>query len=518
MNKDIFNHKNFVRVKLLGNSLGKKIKQKPLLSILLLSLLIRIVYLLSKQSLWWDSHVYLSMGKHIFSSGNLGVWEAFRPLVHPIILGAFWKIGLDPLFVGKILDLIFSLTAIYLTYLVGKELFGRTVGLISSLIFSLSPLFIMFTGLIQTEPLAITLSLLGIYFFTKTIIKKDSQKENEKEGWKKDKNEEYKTSHKTKNNFKLFLAGLFLSLSFLTKFPQGIIFGVVFLVLLFKREKIFQKVKEMFFLVAGFSVPFLPYMIFNYFNYPNMFEPFTSGSSIVTTATWAYGLGISYYLTAFFLQNFIYFFYFGYIYYFFRDGHWKDQRKVIVFLIPLMFFAYFTFAVPRKEVRYLVPSLPFLGMMVSYIILKIYRHLKKYPRPYIKPFSFVIICACLVLIYVPSSLQFEARYEFKPEIIKAIGDHEIKGMVLASNPEFVSFLDQPTLILSSGMIFGPTIYEQQKGKYQLLIIDTCDLSCPPDDSICLEKKGQFINMIAKENKEIFKKNVENCTYSIHLPE
>ena len=90
--------------------------KKPLLLVIGVTVLVRIFYLSLQYPLWWDSQVYVAMGKYIFSHGQLGFWESFRPLVHPLLLGALWKMGLNPILVGKGLDVLFSTIAVYLVY------------------------------------------------------------------------------------------------------------------------------------------------------------------------------------------------------------------------------------------------------------------------------------------------------------------------------------------------------------------------------------------------------------------
>ena len=433
------------------------------------------------------------MGKYILSGGEVGVWEAFRPLIHPIIIGTFWKINLSPIFVGKSLDLIFSLIAIYLTYLVGLKIFNKKVAIISSLLLSLMPVFVMFTGLILTEPLAIVFGLLGIYFF----IRKD-------------------------NLTHLFFAGIFLSLSFLTKFPQGIFFGAVFIILLFKKEKFKRKTRNLITMVAGFIIPATPYFIFNYYTYPNMFEPFISGSWIVTTATWLYGSGITYYFTHFFLVNPIYLFFFGYIYIFFKEKHYKNQSAFVIFLITILTILYFIY-VPRKEVRYLVTIIPLLAILVSYTLVKVYYYLKKADKPAIRPRSFIIICTILVLIFIPSLLHFDLQPELRNREIKEIIErYNVAGSILSSNPIFISLVDND-IVLLSGMDYAKAIYERERDNFELLLINNCDLPCNPNDSVCINEREELFNEIKTENKEIFKKTfilrkkLHECTYIMYIP-
>src|SRR3989338_477668 len=68
--------------------------------------------------LWWDSSVYLGMGKYIYSLGETGLYEESRPLVWPLILGVFWKFGLDAAFFGRLAVLIFSIGTIISAYFI----------------------------------------------------------------------------------------------------------------------------------------------------------------------------------------------------------------------------------------------------------------------------------------------------------------------------------------------------------------------------------------------------------------
>jgi len=446
------------------------------------------------------------MGKYIFSGGNIGVWERFRPLIHPLILGLVWKFNLSPILIGKLLDLLFSLCSVYLVYLLGKEIFNRKIGLISSLLFSLTPLFIMFTGIILTEPLAIFLGLIGLY----SLIAKR----------------------------RFFLSGFFIGLSFLTKFPQGIFFGAIFLVLLFKKEKLGRKIRNISTISFGFIVPIIPYFVFNYLTYSNMFEPFISGSWIITTATWLYGSGITYYFAHFFLMNPIYLFFFGYVYLFFKEKLYRNPQhcpvsieskekqfkinaQLIIFLISILTIAYFIY-VPRKEPRYLVTIIPLLAIMVSYCLVKVYQHLKKVEKPFIRPKAFIIISIILLLVALPEELIFEPSPLFELETLRIIREKGITGPILSSGPQLLSLLDQPIILLNS-MEFAPRIYEQSQGKFELLSINDCDLICAPEDTVCLNQKDQFIKQVALENKQIlnrdfiFKKSKQKCRFTLYMP-
>ena len=87
---------------------------------------------------------------------------------------------------------------------------------------------------------------------------------------------------------------------------------------------------------------------------------------------------------------------------------------------------------------------------------------------------------------------------------------------MASDPSFVSFLDDHIITLD-GMEFAPAIYQKEQGKYQLLFINDCSHICAQHDQKCREEKQQLMVAIQAENKEIFKKEEQGCTYLMYLP-
>jgi 4-amino-4-deoxy-L-arabinose transferase-like glycosyltransferase len=454
---------------------------------MILSVVIRLTYLLLNWPLWWDSHVYVSMGKYIFSGGQSGIWEVYRPLVHPIILGGLWKLKLNPFLMGKLLDVVFSSLAIGLVYLIGKKVWNEKVGLIGAFILSFTAPFIGVVGLILADPLAMFLGLSGILVLI---------------GQRK------------------FFAGILLGLAFLTRFPMGIWFGASFLMILFRKEDLRKKVGGIIAVVSGFMVFVLPYLYFNYVRYEDAFIPFVAGSWIVTTATWLYGSGLAYYFRYFFVGNPIYLMFFPAIWVYFRnkEGDWK---KTLLFLIPILTLLYFLY-VPRKEIRYMLVALPLLALTTAYGIQFTHTWLKKKTKPVINPRAFVIICVILILLPTPTIITIERRPTFNAEIGLAVESNNISGMVFASDPSFVSFLDNKIVTLD-GMEFAPVRYERFKGQYELLFVNDCDLPCNPKNALCQKTKKELIAKMITENEMIlaktyiFSQPTRECTYRMFLP-
>ncbi|MEK6901090.1 MAG: glycosyltransferase family 39 protein, partial [Nanoarchaeota archaeon] len=459
-------------------------------------------YLSFENPLWWDSHVYISMGKYMFSHREMGFWESFRPFLHPVILGFFWRIGFDPAIIGTVLDIVFSLTAIGLVYIITRKIFNRSIAALAALIFSLTPFFIIFTGILLADPLALTLGLLGILFLLPQ-------------------------AHQAPLPLRYFFSGLCLALSFLTRFPQGIWFVMGGLYVFLHHQHWKAKVQHLTAYSGGFLLPVIPYLIFNYITYNNALEPFTAGSWIVTTATWMYGSGTSFYLTHFFLTNPLFLFFFIYIFFVIKEKLWKSNAHILTLVIIVCTLIYFL-TVPRKEVRYLATALPFLAISVGYTLVTIYHKLTQSKKPLVTPRFFIVLCLLLLLLPMPSQIYLERPPQFTNDIKNAVNaltalNSAVNSttLILASNPEYISFLDQKTETLD-GLDYAPTIYKQNAGKYPLLIINDCDFPCAPDDALCQEKKQQFLDLVAEENKEIFKKEYvfrkQTCIFKILTPQ
>jgi len=137
------------------------------LFVMLLFIIVKIYSLNVDHDVWWDSSVYLGMGKYIYASGDVGLWEESRPLVWPLILGLIWKLGLDYILFGKLFVILFSVGILILTYLIGLRLFNEKIALLSVVFLMLSETFFLFNNIMHTEIPATFFVLLGYYYFIK---------------------------------------------------------------------------------------------------------------------------------------------------------------------------------------------------------------------------------------------------------------------------------------------------------------------------------------------------------------
>lgn len=214
-----------------------------ILFILLFSLGVRIS-LHTDHTPFWDASAYIMMGKYIFSLGEVAALQPLRPVFWPMILGFLWKIHLDPIALGKILVLLFSLGSTLIVYLIGKIIFDKRVGAVAALFLSFSPTYFFWGNTLYTGIPSTFFGLLGIYLIF---------------------------------NKRFFWSGFLLGIAFVTRFYQFSLFLCIALMILY--SKIIRKSdinpKEIIRFFLGFIVVIIPlFFIFNIVVYGHPFRPF----------------------------------------------------------------------------------------------------------------------------------------------------------------------------------------------------------------------------------------------------
>lgn len=489
------------------STITKKVEPFPITTLVLFSIIIRVFYLSLQNPLWWDSYVYLGMGKFLLSQGASGLFELFRPPLHPLFIGTLWKSGIDPLFAGIIFDVFFSVLVVILTYKIGVHIFSKKNAFLAALLTSITPIFLLHTGLVLTEPLAMTLSVLAVYLF---ITRRS-----------------------------LFLTGLLLGLSVLAKFPQGILFPLLVLIIIVRkntqdaqnREKsknfIITKTREIVPLTLGFFLVLLSYGYWNYLSFGDPLAPIKAGAWIVTTATWLYGSGLSYYFIHFFLTYPLFLFFWIYVYLYIKDTvrqqKINNHNSLLLLLICLATIGYFL-TVPRKEPRYLVTIIPYLALLSLEAMRRVHAWLKqkeeKQEKPALYPNSFITICLILGIIFIPGPLSFESTIypeELKTQLqTQAQTQAFEKGTalpIITSNPLPAEFTDNKIIPLGN-MEYAAVVYAENKKTAGLLLLTDCDLLCSPGDITCEKQKKDLIEKISRENSLLFHKTIKGCSTNL----
>ena len=162
-------------------------KNKWLILIVILALIVRIIFIQTMPVRLWDETIYLNLGSDLsnnfldysFShgwtdfipSGGDSLYNypkaGFRAPLLPYILSIFYTLRLD--FLAILLLPLIGAASTILVFKLGKKFFNKKVALISSLIFALIPLHVFYSSRVLTGVLFTFFVLLTMQKITKNI-------------------------------------------------------------------------------------------------------------------------------------------------------------------------------------------------------------------------------------------------------------------------------------------------------------------------------------------------------------
>jgi len=451
---------------------------KAIYTIIFLFLFAKLVTLGNYKIVWWDSAVYIGMGKSIYSLGDSGLWEETRPLVWPLMLGFLWKIGLNPVFYGKALELAFGSLCIFLTYFIGKKLFGGKTASLASLFLALSPTFFFFNGIMLTEIVSTAFTLLAIYYLTEK---------------------------------KHFICGLFFGIAFLTRFLQLFAFIAVLAAAFIFGKAHFKILKK---ILTGFIMAITPYFIINQILYGNLFYPFISQFFLAMGSGWHNYHPFSFYFIGLLRENFLYSLSFLGLFLAFRL---KDINKKHLAVIFAVFFVFFNL-IKQKEMRFLIILLPYMCLLASFSIFYFYNKLKSNAAREILAviiiLSFVFSIAAIIQYY-KSEAGKANQYEYLQDKFREL---DANGVIWASNPIMFAVSDKKIAKLMYYPIFNREKKEElimemensQMGMPDFVLIDSCDLECRPNDKACVDGKNELLNSLKQQLKIAYHSMIWDC--------
>ncbi len=363
-----------------GEKFFKRIFKDPwlvlLVIILILGSAVRIYYINIDQAAWWDAADYLSGAKVI--GGRIPVdynyeFNPRRPFFLPLLWGGLYRLGFDELAIN-ITELLFSIAAILLVYLVGKEMYDKKVGVIAAFGMAVYWEHIFYTPRFMTEVPATALWLAMVYFFWKGYVKKEKPRKN------------------------LLLAGVFAGWGFFTRLTS-ILFALFLLLFLLITDKLkFLKNKNIWLALLVAVLIMTPFLIYTQVQGGGLAQTTRLGErydvvkgfkGIMEYVGFFYNIHDASFL---FLPFFILFL-FGLIYLLVSlilgfdlliKGDEVELKKIVfLFLWILVFLVNFgAFTGPNNPMqpRYLMYAVPAMMIIVAVGSLKIYDFLKKYNK------------------------------------------------------------------------------------------------------------------------------------------
>ena len=404
-----------------------------------------------------DESVYMLMGKHLYSLGKSGLWEAYRPPFLPVLLGLIWKTGLDLFVGGRVLFSLMSLLLIYLTYRLSRRVFGEDAALFSVVFLVFSPVFIAHADGFFTEIPSTIFGLLGVFLWLRN---------------------------------RLFLCGVMCGVSFLTRFPQGLLFaGIVCATILFHKNYRFRAILG---LIAGFASVVSVYLVLNHIFYKDVFWPFVLQARVIK-AGWSPELKDAAYYVKIFIKKeniFIIFFLLGCV----VSARNKSPGQALFCIIALAFTAYFH-SIVNMLPRYFIAVMPYIFSVSGYGLSVM---LEKALR---RQLALLMLAAGLGAVFL---LQKTPYLKWRPP---AMSVGTIEKYIAAHAKEFGGriWLSDPSLIAHTDLKADELMYyfDCAKARYLMANLDKADwiflrplgLYCFPRDADCLVCKNDLLNKI-----------------------
>ena len=463
----------------------------PIIIILGLFLLLNIL-LINSSEIWWDSAVYIGMGKYIFSYGQAGLWEPIRPLTLPTVLGFFWKIGLNPLIAGEIFILAISISVIFLTYTVSKKLFDKNTAIAASILISFSTLMLKAGSQLLVETLAVFFLLLGFCFYL---------------------------------NKKNFFSGISFGLAFLTKFPATLFLAIIFatdtLFIFIEKEKFSGFFKKYLYMGLGFLIITIPYFVFNYINYNDILLPLKSANYVINNVvdcTVLHKQPFYYYFPILIKDNFLYLFFIaGFLTILLKKNKLNRLSQLQISFYVIAFLVYFSNLSCKTE-RYPILALPFIAMISGYGIMETIRRINK---KYLKIGLIIIffISLSLALNYTFMTLTNRSN-NYNNDFYSYLANKKINGEVLTTTPYLAISTDAKLNIIyypiynSSRIDYYADYANKNKKQISYVFIYTNDMTCHPKDLECPKKTIQFISLLKINFKTEYYKKIGDSEYFI----
>lgn len=356
-----------------------KKETKNIFLIFLGALILRIIFSFSFFVHWWDESVYLSLGydlsKNFLHYTLAGAnWSDYIPFGHfpyawpnigfrapllpyAIALMDFFKLNFLVPFFNPFVG---ALSAVAV-YFLGKELFSEKVGIYSSVIFAVLPFNIINNSMVMTGTLSTFFVILTFLFF-------------------------WKGFEKGENKYKV-LFGVSLALALLARYTVLWIIPVFLIYFLLRDKNLkFLKDKYLWYSILVFFVLMIPWFVYGYHFYGNIFGGFIHG---VQAASYWGGVQsfFFYFQNSWEIFSIVGIIFVISLFYFFKNKSFKNKR-VYLLLIWIFFFLIMACFVPHKEERFLLPIIPAISILSGLFLISF----KKYSK-----IIFLLVLAVLLI-------------------------------------------------------------------------------------------------------------------------
>lgn len=445
-----------------------------------------VVALRWNKPLVWDSSVYVGMGKHIFSFGEIGLWESFRPPLLSLLIGAIWKIGFFFPSLARLIAVAISSVGATAFYKMVERDFGRVTAVYAATILISTSVYLRWGHYLLTGIPAAILVYASIHYAARE---------------------------------KIFRSGLIVSLAFLTRFPAALaapVAGATLLLSIIPLENILEvevtvkDLKELLKkgLMFGTSFSILPLIYFglNEYHGSGFLAPILSGASVPMLNPDKYLYGLYFLKEAVFANPLLAMMPLG-IYFVYKSG----SRKFYGYSMGLFtFYIFFTFY-PHKEARFMILFLPLLALFAAHGIREIDIRDRRILLEITKERLFVSILAIVVIfnavnVINANTWETPTRNEFVSETSK------LNGTVAGLNPAPVVHGDFRFMAVRPEHYENTTERVFRQADY--FVMNSCAWYCTPSINSCEQKENELLQRLEEYNKT-YEKSSNECRYAIY---
>ena len=372
-----------------------------------ISLLVRLLFAFRWHEIWWDSGVYLGMGKWLWSLGSAGLWEDIRPVLWPVVLGFFWKLSISPVLAARAIMLVLSIGCMWLVFKICKKISDERTALLATGLFGFSQIFFFLGFHEYTEIPSLFFVLLSVLLFL---------------------------------NESLFWAGLSLGLATLTRFPSGI-FGIALLCMLCWQNSWKHIWQQCCKLGAGFGVVVAPFLVWSTWMYSNPLHSFIEGQRVigkVLGCTVLHARPWYAYFQLLWFEHWVYAFaVIGFTLFLVKPS----RTRMVVVLCTLFPLAYYSL-LPCRDYRYLLSFLPFVTLLACEGVQWFFN--KSWCCK--KAWLWHVVCFVLLGVAVFHAITFyQGEYVAKDDISEAylqfFANVDASGEVWIANPVMAVYSD-----------------------------------------------------------------------------
>ncbi|MFA5887818.1 MAG: glycosyltransferase family 39 protein [Candidatus Nanoarchaeia archaeon] len=145
-----------------------------LIAILAFAFILRLKYMTINTGIWWDEADYLTLAKH-YAFGLPEQAAPWRARAIPMLWALFYKLGANEWFI-RFFNQFIAVGAVLVTYLIGKEFYNKTIGLLASLFMAVYFEHLFWSARLSADIYSLVLFGFAALFFYKGYVKNEGKK------------------------------------------------------------------------------------------------------------------------------------------------------------------------------------------------------------------------------------------------------------------------------------------------------------------------------------------------------